>query len=116
MCCAGDLCARYHVRMSEFFKACSVSELPDGAMKCAEVNGTRLALYNLDGEYFATQQSCTHAEAALCEGEIAGGEVVCPLHFATFDIRTGECTGPPAFEDLQTYPIRVEGEDILVQL
>lgn len=85
-------------------------------MKCVQASGHRIALYNLDGEYFATQESCTHAEASLCDGEISGDEVVCPLHFATFDVRTGECTGPPAYEDLQTYPIKVEGDDILVQV
>lgn len=85
-------------------------------MKCVQAAGKRIALYNLDGDIFATQESCTHAEASLCEGSISGDEVVCPLHFATFNIRTGECTGPPAYEDLATYPIKVEGDDILVQV
>jgi nitrite reductase/ring-hydroxylating ferredoxin subunit len=110
------MCARYHVRMSDFTPVCSKTELPPGSTKCVRVGEHRIALYNLDGEYFATQESCTHAEASLCDGQVAGDEVVCPLHFATFSIRTGECTGPPAYEDLQTYPIKIEGDDILVQV
>jgi nitrite reductase/ring-hydroxylating ferredoxin subunit len=102
--------------MSGFVKIARKNELPPGSMRCFEVRGHRIAVYNLGGEFFATQESCTHAEAPLCEGQISGDEIVCPLHFATFNIRTGEVTGPPAYEDLMTYAVRVAGEDIEVQV
>jgi 3-phenylpropionate/trans-cinnamate dioxygenase ferredoxin subunit len=58
------------------------------------------------------RHTCTHAEASLCEGEIAGNEIVCPLHFATFNIMTGEATGPPACDPVNTYEVRINGEAI----
>jgi 3-phenylpropionate/trans-cinnamate dioxygenase ferredoxin subunit len=102
--------------MPDFHKVASVTELVPGSIICAEVAGTRVALYNLDGEYFATSSSCTHVEADLCDGDIDGEEVICPLHFATFNIKTGLCTGPPAEEDLVTYAVRVTDGDIEVEL
>ncbi|TVQ57110.1 MAG: non-heme iron oxygenase ferredoxin subunit [Phycisphaerales bacterium] len=103
--------------MSGFTKVARAADIPEGSIKCVEVRGHRIALYNLGGTFFATQEMCTHADASLCEGEILGGEeVMCPLHFATFNIRTGECTAPPADEDLVTYRVRVEGEDIEVEV
>ena len=102
--------------MPDFHKAATVGDLEPGAITCVEVAGTRVALYNINGEYFATSPSCTHVEADLCDGDIEGDEVVCPLHFATFDIRSGLCTGPPAEEDLVTYAVRVSGEDIEIEI
>ena len=102
--------------MGEFHKAATTSDLQPGAIICVEVAGTRIALYNLDGEFYATSPSCTHVEADLSDGYIEDDEVVCPLHFATFNIKTGETTGPPADEDLTTYPVRVVGDDIEVEL
>lgn len=102
--------------MTTFLKAAKKADVPPGRMKCINLKGHRIALYNLGGEFFATQESCTHAEASLCDGDVSGDEVVCPLHFATFNIRTGECTGPPANEDLMTYAVRIVGDDIEVQV
>jgi nitrite reductase/ring-hydroxylating ferredoxin subunit len=102
--------------MPEFVRVANLSDIPEGSTKCVEAKGHRIALYNIDGEIHATQESCTHAEASLCEGEIAGEEIMCPLHFATFNIKTGECTGPPADEDLMTYRVRVEGGSIEVEV
>ena len=102
--------------MPEFHKFASLSELPPGSIICAEAAGTRVALYNVDGEILATSPSCTHVEADLCDGDMEGDEVVCPLHFATFNIRTGLCTGPPAEQDLITYAVRVNGNDIEVEV
>lgn len=102
--------------MPDFIKVAHVADIPDGSVKCVEARGHRIALYNLGGEILATQESCTHAEASLCDGEIAGEEIMCPLHFATFNVKTGECTGPPADEDLMTYRVRIEGEEIKVEV
>jgi 3-phenylpropionate/trans-cinnamate dioxygenase ferredoxin component len=102
--------------MAEFVRIAAVSEIPPGRTRCFVVRGHRIAVYNIDGEFFATQESCTHAEASLCEGQMSGDEIICPLHFATFNIRTGEVTGPPAYEDLMTYAVRVTGNDVEVQV
>ena len=102
--------------MPEFHRAASVTDIEPGGIICVEVAGTRIALYNLNGEFFATSPSCTHVEADLADGYIEDDEVVCPLHHATFNIRTGESGGPPADGDLTTYPVRVNGQDIEVEI
>lgn len=102
--------------MSRFVKVAQLSEIPEQSCKKIEVQGKAIGLFNLGGTIYAIDDTCTHAEASLCEGEVEGDEVLCPLHFATFDIRTGTCTGPPADEDLQTYDVRIEGDDVLISI
>jgi len=78
--------------------------------------GHRLAVYRLDGEYFATHDTCPHANASLSHGCIAEGYIECPMHHALFDIRTGATDGSVTPHDIRTYAIRVEGDEILVDL
>ncbi|AKP92224.1 non-heme iron oxygenase ferredoxin subunit [Achromobacter ruhlandii] len=75
-----------------------------------EVDGQKICLYNLDGEVFATDNQCTHGDAALSDGLIQeGGLIECPLHEGTFDIRTGKAKGAPCTQDLHCHEIKVEG-------
>ncbi|MHC5115109.1 MAG: non-heme iron oxygenase ferredoxin subunit [Planctomycetota bacterium] len=101
--------------MGEFVKVADLSEVPAGSARCVKLNGRAIALCNVDGTIYATDDTCTHADASLCEGHLDGHDLVCPLHFAAFDVRTGACTAPPAYEDIQTYEVRVEGEAIEVK-
>ena len=78
--------------------------------------GRSVALYRVDGEYFATQNLCTHANACLSGGEVVDGYIECPAHFGLFEIRTGKAAGAPVTRDLATYPVRVEGTRIEVEL
>lgn len=71
---------------------------------------TAVAIYNLEGEYFATSDVCTHGQAFLSDGEIRGDEIVCPFHEGSFDIRTGEPADPPCVIPLERYETRL-GED-----
>jgi len=102
--------------MSVFYKVAETSELPPGSKKCVMIGSHPICLINLNGTLHAIDDTCTHAEASLCGGEIAGNEIVCPLHFATFDIATGEATGPPACEPVNTYEVRINGEAIEVAM
>ncbi len=102
--------------MTEFIKVASIDDVPEDGGLCVEVRGCRIAVFKIDGEVFAIDDTCTHAEASLSEGEIAGDEVMCPLHFATFNIRTGACTGPPADEDVRSYSVRIVGDDVEIEL
>ncbi len=102
--------------MPEFIKVAKITDIAEGKGLCVDVNGKKIGLFNLAGEVFAIDDICTHAHAALSEGDVSGDEIACPLHFATFNIRSGECTGPPADEDLATYPVQVVGEDIEVEI
>jgi naphthalene 1,2-dioxygenase system ferredoxin subunit len=75
-----------------------------------------IALYRVGDEFFATDNICTHAHAYLTDGFQEGCTIECPLHAGCFDIRTGKALTAPVTEDIRTYPVRVEGEDILVNL
>lgn len=102
--------------MSEYLKIATIDEVPAGSSKLVKIEDVRIALFNLDGEYYAIEDVCTHDDGPLVEGEIVNGcEVECPRHGARFDIRTGRAVRMPAFEPATTYAVRVEGEDVLVE-
>ena len=70
------------------------------------VNGQEIALYDIEGQVFATDDICTHAYAKLSDGWFDKGEIECPLHAGRFDARTGKATAPPCVDDLKTYPVK----------
>ncbi len=72
-----------------------------------------IALYRLQGAYYATDDVCSHGQAFLTEGEIEGCEVVCPFHEGTFDIRTGEAVGAPCFLPIRSYPVTVGPDGVV---
>ena len=80
------------------------------------MKGKQVAVFNIDGEFFAIDNMCTHEEASLAEGNVSGHEVTCPLHGAKFNVRTGEVLGPPAYDDVTSYPVRVTGADVEVNV
>ena len=75
-----------------------------------------IALYNIDGEIYATDNLCTHAFALLSQGWLDGEVIECPLHGGRFEVKTGKGLGPPINDDLKTYPVRVIGDDVQVRL
>ena len=85
------------------------SELKANEIRQVELDAREpIAIYNLDGEYFATDDTCTHGNASMAEGDIDGSEVYCPFHMGAFDIRTGEATVAPCSVPLQTYEVVIE--------
>ena len=92
------------------------SALDEGAMMGVEVGDLSIALYNVDGEIFATDNICTHAFAVLTDGFLDGDIVECPLHGGCFKVQTGEGQGSPITENIKTYPVRVVGDTIEVQI
>jgi naphthalene 1,2-dioxygenase system ferredoxin subunit len=97
-------------------KAAERGALSDGEVIGVVVAGHEVALYEMDGEIFATDDICTHAYAKLSDGWMEKGEIECPLHAGRFDIKTGKATAPPCVDDIKTYPVRVEGGEIQVKL
>jgi nitrite reductase/ring-hydroxylating ferredoxin subunit len=81
------------------------------------IHGNRLiAIYRIGDTYFATSDICTHANGLLSRGEVVNGYIECPLHFGLFEVATGKAQGAPATRDLATFPVRVDGIRIFVQL
>jgi 3-phenylpropionate/trans-cinnamate dioxygenase ferredoxin subunit len=102
--------------MTEFVKAARIDEIAPGQALLVVVKGRQIVLFNIEGEFFALQNACTHEEGPLAEGEVSGHEVTCPWHGARFDIRTGEVLTPPAYEAVARYNVRVTGTDIEVEV
>lgn len=98
----------------EFVPVAKVSELPSGERLYIEIDDHPIVVFNIAGGIFAIGDVCSHDEGPLGEGDVEGFEVICPRHGARFDIRTGKVLSLPAFIDIPAYPVRVEGEEILV--
>jgi nitrite reductase/ring-hydroxylating ferredoxin subunit len=95
-------------------KVAKVGDIAAGEIFGAEIGDTSVALYNLDGTFYATDNICTHAFAMLSDGWVSGEEVECPLHGGRFEIKTGKALGDPVECDITTFPVRVVGEDVEV--
>jgi len=100
--------------MSRYIKVARVDEIASGEKKIVEVDGIEVVVVNLDGEFFAIEDVCTHDGGPLGEGELDGDQLICPWHGARFDVRTGDALTMPAFEPAPTYEVRVEGGEILI--
>jgi nitrite reductase/ring-hydroxylating ferredoxin subunit len=98
----------------EFHTVAKVGELAPGEMILVRIRRQRIALYNVDGGYFATDDTCSHEEASLTEGFLFGDVVECPLHGAAFNVRTGEVEAFPAVVGIATYPVRIVDDEIQV--
>ena len=97
-------------------RAANRKDLADGEVLGVVIGGREIALYDLDGELHATDDICTHAYARLSDGWLDRGEIECPLHAGRFDVKTGKATAPPCTDDIRTYPVRVQGEEIQIKL
>jgi siroheme decarboxylase len=91
-----------------------VSEVPAGSAKLVVVDGEQIALYNVDGQFYALSNRCSHARGPLVDGEIKNGHVVCPWHQAEFDLKTGAALCKPARGPVPAYNVNVEGDAIMV--
>ena len=100
--------------MSNFISVANVSDFNDQPSKCVEVAGKKIALFKLDDEFFAIDDTCTHKGGSLNEGNIEGDEVECPWHGARFNIKSGKVTLDPADDDVSSYDVRLSGDAIVV--
>ncbi|MCL4798141.1 MAG: non-heme iron oxygenase ferredoxin subunit [Burkholderiales bacterium] len=94
----------------------SLAELTEDQPLTASVAGKEIGVYKVAGAYYALEDVCPHAHALLSQGFVEGDEIECPLHGAKFHIPTGRCTKEPGGRDLRSYPVRVEGDTVLVAL
>jgi len=105
----------------DYITVLHASELPPGQMKLVEVNGKDILMTNLDGNYHAMSNKCSHLGGSLVMGTLDGSIVTCPRHGAKFDLKSGEAVGEARIavlkigvKDLDSFPVKVEGTEILV--
>jgi 3-phenylpropionate/trans-cinnamate dioxygenase ferredoxin component len=93
---------KYH-----YYKIGSIGDVPIGERILLEIDGLPIAIFNIDGELYALEDTCTHDNAPFGDGELDGNKVICPRHGARFDVRTGKALSMPAINPVPIYPVRV---------
>lgn len=102
--------------MNAWLDVANVAELAPGMRRVVDVDGIAVAVFNLDGEYFAIRDACPHDGGELSNGELHGEVIICPRHGARFSIKSGAVLGPPAYEDLRIYAVRVKQGKVQVEM
>jgi|SRR5579872_7108307 len=97
-------------------RVCAQADIAPESVKAFEVGDLRLAVYNIDGKFYVTDDECTHASASLADGILDGDIIECSLHFGAFHVPTGEVRSPPCSLALRTYQVVLQGDDIFVDL
>jgi 3-phenylpropionate/trans-cinnamate dioxygenase ferredoxin component len=94
--------------MGDWTRVAQVDEFPPGTRRVVELDGESIIVFNLDGVFHAIEDVCTHDSGELASGELVGCNIICPRHGASFDIRTGAVTAPPAYEPVGHLPTRIK--------
>jgi len=98
-----------------FVPVAKAAELSPGQMKWVAVNGERRVLANVEGSFYAISDVCGHRNAPLSRGKLDGYLIECPLHYAQFDVRTGELVNGPVSTAVPTYQVRIDGDTVYVK-
>ena len=93
--------------MADWVDAGAVGELSPGECRLVDVDDVMVAVFNIEGEFYAIEDVCTHDGSEIASGCLFGDEIECPRHGARFCVRTGEVTAPPAYEPVDTFPVQV---------
>ncbi len=101
---------------TRWWRAAALSDVPEGEIVGVKIGARAVALCRVEGQVHAIDDICTHEYALLSQGFLEGLEIECPLHAARFDVVTGKCLLAPAHRDLRSYPVRIDGEDIFVDV
>ena len=101
---------------SDFVVLAKTSEISENRTTCFNIDGVAVVAAQVEGEYYAVHNKCSHAEQSFDKGRVRGHKLLCPLHGAIFDIRDGAVLGAPAFNPIKSYPLKVEGDDVLINL
>ena len=101
--------------MSDWVTVARAGELAPGEWRVADVDGTSIVVFNIDGAYYAIEDVCTHDGGQLTGGHVECDEIVCPRHGARFCVRTGEALTAPAYEPTAKFPVQVENGQIQVR-
>ena len=101
--------------MAEWVTVATAEELASGAWRTIDVDGARIAVFNVGGTFYAIEDVCTHDGGILTGGSVEGAEIVCPRHGARFCIKTGAALSAPAYEPTATFPVRIENGEVQVK-
>jgi len=102
--------------MAEFVPAIKTTDVPANGMVAVDLKGTRIAVANVQGLYYAFDDECTHEQCSLAEGELAGTTVTCTCHGAEFDVRSGALLAPPALLPIRVYRTRIDGDVLHIEI
>ena len=102
--------------MGEYVKVARAGEIETNHSKLVEVQGRKIALFNVGGKFHAVDNACTHRGGPLSEGKLEGDKVICPWHGAKFNVSSGEALSPPAVQGVGSYKVRVNGPDVELEL
>ena len=102
--------------MGELVRVATKTDIVPGAAMVVEVQGQKIALFNIGGTYYAIGDTCTHRGGPLSQGTVEGTTVTCPWHGAKYDVTTGAVLSPPAPRGVGSYKVIVEGNDIKVEV
>ena len=101
--------------MNEWITVVRVEGLAPGERRVVGVDDTQIVVFNLDGQYYAIEDVCTHDGGQLTGGTVEGDHIVCPRHGARFCLRTGAALSAPAYEPINTFPVRIENGMVQVR-
>ncbi len=102
--------------MPKTVKIAQTSQLSPGTGKVVQAEGRSIALFNVEGTFYAIDNTCTHRGGPLGEGELKGDAVECPWHRAHFNVKTGAVLSAPAPTGVRSFPVKVEGSDVLIEV
>ncbi len=102
--------------MNEYIKAAKKSDIPVGEVRSFVIENEVVAIFNIEQEYYALKDQCSHMDLPLSDGLVEGNTVTCAYHGAEFDIKSGDVLCLPAVEPVERYEIKIEGEDIYISL
>ena len=94
--------------MTDWIDVCAASAMADNENIVVDVDGTDVAIFKLAGKFYAIEDVCTHDGAEIASGELDGDEIICPRHGARFCVKTGAVKCAPAYEAVDTFPVRIE--------
>ena len=94
--------------MTDWIDVCAANAMADNENIVVDVDGTDVAIFKLDGKFYAIEDVCTHDGAEIASGELEGDEIICPRHGARFCVKTGAVKSAPAYEAVDTFPVRIE--------
>jgi 3-phenylpropionate/trans-cinnamate dioxygenase ferredoxin component len=101
--------------MTDWLDVMNESALAEGENTVLDLDGTDVAIFKIDGQCYAIADMCTHDGGEIASGTLEGDEIVCPRHGARFCVKTGEVTAPPAYENIDCFPVRIEQGKIQVR-